>query len=356
MTEDWELDGRKMPDQVLEYLRKIAVRAVEEQGYSPEVVIGVLGYWGIGALGLSRSCLYDWLQRYQTQGLKGLESHPAPGAEAQVTEAMEVWLKETVLHSTPLAHGYDPRLWTRDLLAALLQERFGVQVTGRTISGHLKKLGLGYQKPCYRAVEQDPQEVALFREEKFPRIQRLARKLGADIAFADEAGIGVRTRSGRTWGLVGEPPEIRVTDRRGGYNVLSVVTGQGQMRYSLEAGHINSARYVEFLKQLLKGRTHPLIWLANHASFHGAGKVRAFVRAHRQPLRVFFLPKRSPELNPDDHVWEAVKDKRLGKQPIQNKGDLKKRLRSTLQSLQHRAKRTISFFQLPDTQYAAVDV
>jgi hypothetical protein len=30
MTEDWELDGRQMPDQVLEYLRKIAVRAVKE--------------------------------------------------------------------------------------------------------------------------------------------------------------------------------------------------------------------------------------------------------------------------------------------------------------------------------------
>jgi len=348
MTEDWELDGRQMPDQVLEYVRKVAVRAVEEQGYSPEVVIGVLG--------LSRSCMYDWLQRYQAEGLRGLESHPAPGAEAQVTEAMEAWLKETVLNSTPLAHGYDTRLWTRDILAALLQERFGVDVTGRTISGHLKKLGLSYQKPCYRAVEQNPEEVAFFLEEKFPRIQRLAEKLGADIAFEDEAGIGVRTRAGRTWGLVGEPPEIRVTDRRGGYNMLSVVTGQGQLRYSLEAGRINSARYVAFLKHLLKGRTRPLILLADHASFHGSAKVRAFVRAHRQQLRVFFLPKHSPELNPDEHVWEEVKDKHLGKQPIQHKRDLKERLHSTLHSLQRRAKRIISFFHLPDTQYAAVDV
>jgi Winged helix-turn helix len=69
------------------------------------------------------------------------------------------------------------------MLAALLQERFGVKVTGRTISGHLKKLGLSYQKPRYRAVEQNPEEEAFFLEEKFPRIQRLAEKLGADIAF-----------------------------------------------------------------------------------------------------------------------------------------------------------------------------
>jgi transposase len=300
--------------------------------------------------------MYDWLKRYQTEGLKGLESHPAPGAEAQVTEAMEAWLKETVLQSTPVDHGYDTLLWTRDILAALLKERFGVEVTGRTISGHLKKLGLSYQKPCYCAVEQDPQEVEYFLEEKFPRIQRLAEKLGADIAFEDEAGIGVSTRSGRTWGLEGQPPEIRVTDRRGGYNVLSAVTGHGQMRYSLEASHINSARYVDFLKQLIKGRTRPLILLADRVSFHRSGKVRAFVRAHRQQLRVFFLPTHSPELNPDEHVWEEVKDKRLGKQPIKNKPDLKRRLQSTLRSLQRRTQRIISFFHLPDTQYAAVDV
>ena len=276
MTENWELDGRQMPDQVLEYLRKIAVRAVKEYGYSPEVVIKVLG--------LSRSCMYDWLKRYETRGLKGLEGHPAPGAEAQVTEAMEAWLKETVLQSTPVEHGYDTLLWSRDILAALLKERFGVEVTGRTLSGHLKKLGLSYQKPCYRALDQDPQEVEYFLEEKFPRIQRLAEKLGADIAFEDEAGIGGSTRSGRTWGLEGQPPEIRVTQRRGGYNVLSAVTGQSQMRYSLEADHINSARYVNFLKQWLKGRTRPLILLADRVSFHRSAEVRAFVRAHRQPF------------------------------------------------------------------------
>ncbi len=134
----------------------------------------------------------------------------------------------------------------------------------------------------------------------------------------------------------------------------SVTASRGKL--GLAAGRINSARYVKFLQHLLKGRTRPLIWLADHASFHGSAKVRAFVWAHRRQLRVFFLPKHSPELNPDEHVWEEVKDKRLGKQPIQHKRDLKERLQSTLHSLQRRAKRIISFFHLPDTQYAAVDV
>jgi hypothetical protein len=32
MTVDWELDGRKWPDQVLVYLRNFGVRGVEAQG------------------------------------------------------------------------------------------------------------------------------------------------------------------------------------------------------------------------------------------------------------------------------------------------------------------------------------
>ncbi len=344
MEEDWGLDGRKIPDVAMDYLRRVAVRAVEEKGFSPELVIEVLG--------LSRSCMYHWLKRYRQQGLEGLDSKVAPGAAAQVTAEMEQWLCQTVLNSTPVEHGYDTLLWNREILATLLQKRFGATVTGRTISGHLKKLGLSYQKPCYRSVAQDPDEVEQFLEDKFPRIERLAAKLGADIAFEDEAGIGVSTRSGRTWGAAGQPPQIRVTDQRGGYNVLSTVTAQGQMRYATEAHTINSSRYIAFLRQLLRGRTRPLILIADRAPFHGSGEVRAFVRAHRQQLRVFFLPRHSPELNPDEHVWEEIKDKRLGKQPIKNKRDLKRRLQSALRSLQQQTQRIISFFHLPETQYA----
>lgn len=69
---------------------------------------------------------------------------------------------------------------------------------------------------------------------------------------------------------------------------------------------------------------------------------------------IFFLPKRAPELNPDEQVWGEIKVNRIGKQPVKGKKDLKKRLLSALGSLQKNAKRIISFFNLPDTEYAAM--
>lgn len=348
MKDEWLLDGRKIPDEVVGYLRKRAVHAIREDGHSPEVVAAVFGF--------SRSCIYEWLNRYDREGYQGLESRKSPGAEPLITSELEVWLKETVLHSTPVDHGYDTVLWTRDLVAALLQKEFGVTLSAVSVGLHLKRLGLTYQKPDYRDVQRDEQEVEYFLRVKFPMIQRLAVRMGADIGFEDEAGLGIMTRAGRTWGLAGHPPEIRVPMQRGGYNAFPVVTPNGEMRYSVTENKIASAHYIEFLNQLLQGRHRPLILLVDHAAFHESKQVHTFVHAHRGQLRIFFLPKRSPELNPDEQVWNEIKNNKLGKQPINSNSDLKKRLYSALRSLQHQTERIRSFFQLQHTKYASVNV
>ena len=346
MKADWLSDARKIPDEVMSYLRPIAVRAVEEKHYSPEVIADIFG--------ISRSSIYDWLRWYRAGGEAALATRTAPGAPSVITPIMDWWLEQTVLNSTPIDHGYDTVLWTRAILAELLKKHFGIWVSESTVGLHLHHLDLSCQTPGYRALEQERAKVAAFLAAKFPKIQRLAEKLGADIGFEDEAGVGIRTRSGRTWGAVGQPPQVAVSDRRGSSNVLSIITATGELRYALEDKEMNGNRYVDFLRQLLSTRTRPLIIIADQASFHHSRVVHEFVRAHRTQLRLFFFPTHSPELNPDEQVWNELKHRRLGKQPIKNKADLKRRVRSILKSLQRKAEKVQSFFQLPDTKYAAI--
>jgi transposase len=279
-----------------------------------------------------------------------------PGAELLINAEMDSWLKQTVLKCTPTEFGYDTNLWTSAILADLLKQEFDVEVSESAVRLHLKAQDLTCQKPEYQDVKRDDQEIEYFFNDKFPRIQRLANKMGADIGFEDEAGVGVMTRHGRTWGLRGQTPIVKVSMQRGGYNVLSVVTAEGEMDYSIKDDTINGERYIEFLKELISNRSRPLILLVDHATFHGSKQVRDFVRAHRSQLRVFFLPKRAPEFNPDEQVWNEIKNNRIGKQAVKNKEDLKERLVIALDSLQQNTKRVISFFTLPDTQYACANV
>ena len=244
-------------------------------------------------------------------------------------------------------------MWTRCILAEIINEEFGLNVDGSTVGKHLKKIGLSYQKPWFRSKEQDAEKIARYLNDTFPRIQRLAKRISADIGFEDEAGVGLQTHTGKTWGKVGQTPVVPVTGKRGGYNLLSMVTPKGELRFSIKDGKINSRRYIDFLRALIRGRDRPLILIADRASFHLSRKVREFVRAHRSKLRVYFLPPYSPELNPDEQVWNDIKDKNLGKKAIKDKPELKRKAYSLLRNLQHQVDKVKSFFQLPETKYAA---
>lgn len=87
--------------------------------------------------------------------------------------------------------------------------------------------------------------------------------------------------------------------KRGGFNVLSIVTNQGRLQYSIKEETIDSEVFVGFLKALIYQRERPLILLMDQVSFHHSKAVCEFVRQHRAKLRVYFLPRRSPEMNPD---------------------------------------------------------
>jgi hypothetical protein len=92
-----------------------------------------------------------------------------------------------------------------------LEQNFGVKVSDCAVRLHLKAMGLTCQKPEYQDVQRDEAEIDNFLNNKFPRIQKLAEKMAADIAFEDEAGVGIMTRQGRTWGLSGQTPVIKVS-------------------------------------------------------------------------------------------------------------------------------------------------
>jgi transposase len=86
--------------------------------------------------------------------------------------------------------------------------------------------------------------------------------------------------------------------------------------------------------------------------FTSPKELRDFVRAHRAKLRVFFLPTYSPELNPDEQVWNTIKDKMVARQGVTDKKHLKRAVRSAMRKLQQNAELIKSFFMLPETQYA----
>jgi len=118
MTPEWLEDRRKVPDDVMYYIRRMAVYAVRVLGQSPEKVAEAYNF--------DRSCIYRWLKQYDGGGFEALESHMPRGSDPIITKAADDWMKQAVLDSTPVDFGYDTNLWVSPILVALLQDKFGV--------------------------------------------------------------------------------------------------------------------------------------------------------------------------------------------------------------------------------------
>ena len=91
--------------------------------------------------------------------------------------------------------------------------------------------------------------------------------------------------------------------------------------------------------------------IADNARYHHSKQVKAFLETQLGEIMIAFLPAYSPELNPDEQVWNHAKAE-VGKHPIKSKLDMETLILSAMLSIQQKIDLVKSFFRLPDTLYA----
>jgi transposase len=137
-------------------------------------------------------------------------------------------------------------------------------------------------------------------------------------------------------------------------SLISAVTARGHMRFMIkEKGGVNADVFIEFLKRLMVGATHPIFLIVDRGPAHRAKKTKAFVETPGGKLRLFFLPPCSPDRNPDELVWKHLKADTVGCAGIQSYADFKGKVKSSMHSLQRNTKKIRSFFAKDTVRYAA---
>jgi transposase len=337
-------DGRALSHEALEEIRVRAVQRVEA-GESPEVVIRALGF--------GRTVIYGWLAKYREGGIEALRAKPVPGRPPKLAGPQLRWIYQTVTSKNPLQLRFEFALWTRAMVRELIRERFGVRLSEVSVGRLLRKLGLSPQRPLRRAYEQDPKLVDTWLAKEFPKIRALAKRERAELFFGDEAGIRSDFHAGTTWAPRGETPVVPATGQRFGLNLVSAISPRGELRFMTVEGRMNADKFIEFLRRLLHNTRGRVFLIVDRHPAHRAKKVRDFVDATGGKLRLFFLPSYSPELNPDELVWNHLKNHGIGKRVVHNREHLRELATSHLRSLARMPHRIRSFFQHPSLRYAA---
>jgi transposase len=116
---------------------------------------------------------------------------------------------------------------------------------------------------------------------------------------------------------------------------------------------MNSELFIEFLKRLMHNAANPIFLIVDGHPTHKSTKVKKYVVSTQGKLKLFYLPPYSPELNPDEFVWNYVKNHHMGKKEIKGPDDFKQKLLSCLKSLQRCTNKIMGFFHAPDVKYAS---
>ena len=337
-------DARYLTQSAQEELRRRVVAAVRDGMNQAEAA---------RTFGVSRQSVNNWMKRCKTGGIRklrtGRRGRPSVSRLAPNQAATAVRL---ITDRCPDQLKLPFALWTREAVAKLLDQRFGLKVSVWTAGRYLAQWGFTPQKPVRRAYERDPEAVKRWQRDVYPAIRAKAKLDGAQIHWGDEMGVRSDHQTGRTWGRRGQTPVVPGTGRRFGCNMISTITNRGRLNFMVFKERFNARVFIRFLNRLVKQVGRSVVLIVDSHPAHRAGMTKRWLEGHGGLVKMHFLPPYSPELNPDELLNQDVKSNAVGRRRAVDQADLIANVRGYLRSTQKMPHVVQSFFQEEHVRYA----
>jgi transposase len=341
-------DTRSLPAPAQAGLRTRAVRAVLD---------GMTQAEAARVFGVHHNAVNRWIKRYRQGGWDGLSERRRgrrPGEQAALSQHQQQEIVALVRESTPDQLGLPGFLWTREAVAELIAQRYGVWLARTTVGGYLPGWGFSPQRPQRRALEQNPAAVARWLAEEFPGHPGPGPPGGRGGAVAGRDGRALGCGGRAVLGAGGPDP-----GHQGDRQALPGQPDQRHLQRRAAAvpavvGSFSGRVFIDFLGRLLRdcgGRKVHLIvdglrCTAPSWSAPGSG-------ATPTGSSCTFCPATGPQLHPVELLNHDVKANAAGRRRPRSAGELRDELHGYLRRRQRQPQVVIRFFDHPTTRYAA---
>jgi transposase len=253
-----------------------------------------------------------WVQIYARDGLDGLKNNPLWGGERgqrwliqQQLSQLGTLLDEEAMPGTEVGSG-----WTLRAIIALVQERFAVSYSQRGMRKIVRALNFSSQRgrPFYN--RRTPEDQARFERETLEVLGEFAESGQRMIPLAgDQTRVYLEGTVGKRWSRRGQQPKVTQAARRkyaeNIYGALHLGSGEEVAPFSIDFQDSDATiRWFEMvLEQNRRGKI--VVWL-DSAPHLVHEEVQEWLEQQRR-IRVIRFPHYTPEENPKEGTWKALK-------------------------------------------------
>lgn len=341
-------DARSLPHKTQEHLRIRAVKAVVQKGQKQCQVAELIG--------VTVQAVSGWVKRYRQGGYASLKAKKKgrPLQASKLLPWQSAVIVRTISDKTPDQLKFPFILWTRDAVALLIKEKYGIELSRWSVGRLLKRWGFTPQKPAKKSYFQNSKRVQNWLRNEYPSIAAKAKNEGAEIQWCDEMGARSDDQVGRTYSKKGKTPEVKVSGVRFRCNMISSLTNLGKLRFMTFKKKFTADVFIIFLTRLTKSTDRKIFFIVDSHPVHKTSKkVQRWLEKHQDTIELFFLPTYSPELNPTEYLNQDVKTNALRKRRAKDQSEMIKNISGFLKSKQRQPLKVIKYFHAKHVKYAA---
>ena len=305
-------------------------------------------------LGVSYVTVWRWETRWKREGAASWREHEHPGSERRLSPHDQKALL-ALLKQGARTYGYPTDLWTLKRVAEVIRKEFGVRYTLPGVWRVLRGLGLSAQVPRTRALERNEEYIRQWLAETWPQILRQAMDTNSTLVFIDESGIQTTPNVRRSWAPKGVRPTIRCRASRKKLSIISGVTLEGQLYFEVHRDDLSGTEVIWFLEQLLEEIRGRILVVWDNIGIHRSAEVATFLWMHQGRLTVRRIPPYAPELNPDEGIWDVIKNDQLGNYCPQSFDELEATVQRELRALKANPERVMRALQQTELPIHSVD-
>jgi putative transposase len=255
---------------------------------------------------VSEKAIYNWVHRYNAEGLKGLCDRPHSGRPSRLSITQKEILRQTI-KDKPEKEGYPSGTWTGAMAISYIAKTFGVVYKRAQIYNLLHELGFSFQRG--RGYYPEKQG----REEKVEEIKKKLQSLDSEsvVVYEDEASVSNTATVSYAWSEIGIQPRIEVPQRRKErrtiFGCVNTKTGEFIEQVS-ERG--NTRTFFSLLLKVANANKGKKVYMiVDNVRFHHAKRLKPILERYSHIMELIFLPPYSPDLNPVERVWWLMRKK-----------------------------------------------